>query len=181
MSDVTNKVFAALLTAALVGMGSGIVASGLVPTHKLEKDAYPIEVKGATAVASEPSEPAKPAPITTEEWAKADPAKGEEIATKCQQCHNLNKGDPDKIGPDLYNVVGRPRGAEPGFAYSDAVKKLGGNWTPENIAEFIYKPSAYAPGTKMSFPGLPKAEDRADVIAFLNTKSDAPENLKDAK
>ena len=71
--------------------------------------------------------------------------------------------------------------AEPGFAYSDAVKKLGGNWTPEDIAEFIYKPSAYAPGTKMTFPGLPKPEERADVIAFLNSKSDSPVDLKSAK
>ena len=74
-------------------------------------------------------------------------------------------------------MIGRPRGSVAGFGYSDAIKKLGGSWSVQEISNFIYKPSAYAPGTKMSFPGLPRAEDRADVLAFLNKQSDAPVDL----
>jgi cytochrome c len=182
MALETNKIVASLLVAGLVGMVSGLVSSGLVPKQKLEKDAYPIAVKAPAEAAAAPAAgDEKPAPIPDDLWAKADPAKGQEIAAKCQQCHTLDKGGPTKIGPNLYGVVDRPRGGQAGFSYSDAVKKLGGTWTPENIAEFIYKPSAYAPGTKMTFPGLPKAEDRADVIAYLNKDSDAPIDLAKAK
>ncbi len=107
--------------------------------------------------------------------AKADPAQGEKIATKCKACHDLTKGGKNKVGPHLWGVVGREHAAVPDFAYSDAMKKFAGKpWTFEDLDKFLTKPKDYAPGTKMSFPGLPKAEDRAALLRWLRDQSDSP-------
>lgn len=179
MSFEINKVLAAVLTALILGMVTGLIAEGIVPAgEKLAKNSYPIAVTASSESAGPaPAADDKPAPIPADIFAKADPAHGEEIAKKCAQCHTFEKGEPNKIGPNLFDVIGRPRASIEGFSYSDAVKKLGGAWTPQDIAAFIFKPSAYAPGTKMTFPGLPKPQDRADVEAFLNKESDHPVDL----
>jgi cytochrome c len=107
--------------------------------------------------------------------ASADPAKGEKIAAKCKACHDLTKGGKNKIGPHLWGVVGREHASVPDFAYSDAMKKFAGKpWTFEDLDKFLTKPKDYAPGTKMSFPGLPKAEDRAALLRWLRDQSDSP-------
>jgi cytochrome c len=100
--------------------------------------------------------------------AAADAGKGGRIFNKCKACHSTDPGVV-KVGPSLHGVVNRPQGAEPGFNYSSAVAGLGGTWTPENLNTFLTKPSAYAPGTAMTFAGLPKEKDRANVIAYLET------------
>lgn len=100
--------------------------------------------------------------------AEADAGKGERVFRKCQACHKLGEGE-NGTGPTLHNVVGRPIASEAGFNYSDALASLEGDWTPEHLEEFLHKPSGYAPGTAMSFAGLPKIEDRADVIAYLQS------------
>ena len=107
----------------------------------------------------------------------ADPAAGEKIAAKCKACHDLSKGGPNKIGPNLWDIVGNKQAHLDNFSYSDAVKGLGGQWTYENLNKFLTKPKDYAPGTKMTFPGLSKPEDRAAVIAYLRTLSDSPKPL----
>ena len=107
----------------------------------------------------------------------ADPAAGEKIAAKCKACHDLSKGGPNKIGPNLWDIVGNKPAHLDNFSYSDAVKGLGGQWTYENLDKFLTKPKDYAPGTKMTFPGLPKPEDRAALIAYLRTLSDSPKPL----
>jgi len=180
MSLELNKIGAAILFALLVGKVSGMVAEGVLPVEtKLAKDSYPIAgAEAAPAAAAAPVADEKPAPIPAEMFAKADPAHGAEIAKKCAQCHSFGKGEPNHVGPNLWDVIGRPRASAPGFSYSDTLKGLGGSWSPQEIAAFIYKPSAYAPGTKMSFAGLPKPEERADVLAYLNTQSDHPVDLK---
>jgi cytochrome c len=106
--------------------------------------------------------------------AKADPKKGEQIAKVCETCHNFQKGQGAKIGPDLWDVVGRPVASFPGFAYSDALKKIGGDWTYEKLNDWISDPKAMAPGTKMTYPGEKDGEKRADVLAYLQTLSDKP-------
>jgi cytochrome c len=178
MSLEITKFVAGLLTALIVGIVGGLIGQVVVPVEKLAKDTYPIEVKEAAAApaAAAPADD-KPVPLTPEIFAKADLAKGEETAKKCAQCHNWEKGSGTKVGPTLYGVIGRARASVAGFGYSDALKGLGGTWTPQEIGNFIYKPAAYAPGTKMGFAGLPKTEDRADVIAYLNKQSDAPVDL----
>lgn len=106
--------------------------------------------------------------------AAADPKKGQAIARKCQSCHSLEQGGGTKVGPNLYGVAGRPKGSVPGFAYSDALKKLGGAWSDEDLDHFLTKPSAFAKGTKMTFAGLPDPQERADVIAYLHSLGSPP-------
>jgi cytochrome c len=184
MSFELNKILGALLTAFIVAFVTGLVGNGLVPSEKREgggKEAYPIKVANAPAAAAAPAAAeAKPAPLPPELLAKADPVKGEEIAKKCAQCHSFAKGEPNHVGPNLWGVIGRARASAPGFSYSDSLKALGGNWTVQEIGAFIYNPKLYLPGTKMGFIGLPKPEDRVDVLAWLNKNSDAPVDLAKA-
>ncbi|MBA3908442.1 MAG: cytochrome c family protein [Rhodobacter sp.] len=100
--------------------------------------------------------------------ASADAAAGESVFKKCSACHKLNSTD--GVGPRLNGVVGRAKGAIGGFGYSEAMLAVGAeSWTPENLAAFIENPKKYLPGTKMAFNGLPKAEDRANLVAYLAT------------
>lgn len=100
-------------------------------------------------------------------FAAADAAAGEKVFGKCKACHKLD--GTDGTGPHLNGVVGRAIATAGGFGYSDALKGLGGNWEPERLNEFLTSPKGYAPGTKMSFAGLPKPEDRANLIAYLQS------------
>lgn len=97
----------------------------------------------------------------------ADVDRGAKIFKKCASCHNINKGEGAKVGPNLYGVVGRAKGSIAGFAYSDGLKTKGGAWDREAINQFITKPKDYIAGTKMAFPGLKKPQERADVILYL--------------
>jgi len=92
---------------------------------------------------------------------------GAKIFKKCASCHTIGKGEGAKVGPNLFGVMGRKRGAVSGFAYSEAMKTKGGSWDAETVSQFITKPKDFLPGTKMGFPGLKKPQDRADVILFL--------------
>ena len=109
--------------------------------------------------------------------AKADPAKGQQVFNKCMACHNADKGGANQLGPNLWDMIGEPIGQGKGFAFSDALSKKGGTWDWDNLSQWLTSPSAFAPGTKMTFAGLGNPQDRADVIAFLNSHSDAPKPL----
>ncbi len=100
--------------------------------------------------------------------ASADPGKGAKVFGKCKACHRVEKGV-NATGPSLYGVVGRPVASIEGFGYSGALKGLGGTWEPARLNEFLSGPKAYAPGTKMTFAGLKKETDRANVIAYLQS------------
>ena len=89
-------------------------------------------------------------------------------------CHNYEKGNANKVGPNLWNIINRPKASVDGFAYSKALLDIGGKWTYEELSEFLYKPKQYVEGTKMNFSGLKKAEDRANLILFLRDHSDNP-------
>src|SRR6202000_236434 len=93
---------------------------------------------------------------------------------KCEQCHDTSSAKTVKIGPPLYGVVGRARASIAGFDYSSAMKDKGGNWTFDELFKFTKAPGAYIPGTKMSFAGLSRAQDRINLIAFLRTNTDSP-------
>ncbi len=108
--------------------------------------------------------------------ADADPDSGARVFKKCAACHKLEKGE-NSTGPYLYGVVGREVASADGFGYSDPMKAHGGEWTPEELSEFLAKPSAVVPGTSMSFAGLNKVGDRVDVIAYLNDHSDEPYDI----
>ena len=101
----------------------------------------------------------------------ADIGKGHDISHKCEQCHDLSNGGPNKIGPNLWGIVGRPRASHPGFDYSAAMKAKGGSWTFDELFKFLKSPGAYIVGTKMSFAGLTSAQDRINIIAYLRQDS----------
>lgn len=178
MSLETNKIAAAVLTAGVVAMLSGFVADLLVHSPTLEEDAYPVVVASDETPAAEPQDtgPASLLPLL----ADADPANGEKLTRACQACHSFDKGGANKVGPNLYGVVGAVMGHLEGFAYSDAMMakhEAGDTWTYENLNHFIEDPRGWLPGTKMSYGGMSKVEDRADVVAYLRQQSDSPPPL----
>ena len=99
---------------------------------------------------------------------------GQKLFKKCGTCHNYEKDSANKIGPNLWNIINRPKASIGGFAYSKALTEIGGKWGYEELAEFLYKPKKYVKGTKMNFVGLKKVEDRANLILFLRDQSDNP-------
>jgi cytochrome c len=168
-----NKVIGAILVGGLVSMVSGTVAHFLVSpaTHGGEVAA----VSGGPAAA--PPAPGAIEPVSPL-LAKADPHQGEEIAKKCQACHDFTKGGPNKIGPNLWGIVGSKPAEVAGFSFSPAMKAREAQpWTYEALNDFLASPRTLVPGTKMTFPGLPKLEDRAAVIAYLRSLADKPAPL----
>lgn len=176
-----NKLMAAVLTAGIIAMGSGVVSRILYNPHFPEENAYRVEglEGGETAVAASDAGEAEAKPLGVL-LASADPSAGEGVVKKCTSCHNLGKGEPNKIGPHLWDIVNRPIGSDPDFAYSSAMKGHGGNWDYEALYAFLKAPKEYVPGTKMSFAGLSKQEDRVNLIAYLRTLSDDPAPLPPA-
>ena len=162
----------ALLIAAWVVWGSNQIGNTLVHAEELAENAYKIEVAdkgdGATEQAAAPVEESVLVLL-----ASASIEKGEKAAKKCLGCHTLEKGGANKVGPNLWNILGRKKGASEGYAYSDALLSLGTTWSYENFNDFLKNPKEYAPGTKMSF-ALKKASDRANVILYLRDNSDNP-------
>lgn len=166
-----NKLVAAILTAGIIASGSGVLSRMLYSPHQLEEPVLRVEAPSAAGAAAAPAEEAKPLPVLL---AAADPAAGEKVAKKCASCHNFDKGGPNKVGPNLWGVVGRPIASHEGFSYSPALAGKGGDWTWDDLNHFITDPKGFAPGTKMSFAGLKKDTERADLLAYLRTLSDSP-------
>jgi cytochrome c len=168
-----NKVAAAVLSAALLAMLTGFIAKQIYHPRKLENPAYEIAAgveAPTTQTASAPSGPGEIGPLL----AKADPANGEKAAKKCAQCHSFEKGGPNKIGPNLWNIVGAKHAAHEGYSYSGAMQSTPGNWDYESLNMFLYNPRAYISGTKMTFAGVKNDQERADIIAYLQTLVDNP-------
>jgi cytochrome c len=163
-----------VLFAGIVALGSSIVAGEVFHSERPEKMGYPIE---GVEVEGEPGEAAKPIEFYL---ASADPAKGQQVFNKCTACHTVEKGAPNQLGPNLWGVLGEPVGKGHGFAFSPALAEKGGTWNWDNLSEWLTSPKAFAPGTKMTFAGISNPQDRANVIAFLNSKSDAPRPLPTA-
>ena len=159
-----TKVAASLCGALLVFMLAGWAAEGIYHVGGHGEAAYVVEIGSDDAAEEEVDE----GPAFSEVLASADPDKGANVFKKCQACHKLEEGA-NATGPTLYNVVGRPIGGVDGFGYSDAMASHGGDWTPEALNEFLTKPSNYMPGTAMSFNGLNKIDDRANLVAYLQT------------
>lgn len=172
-----NKILAAVLVAGIVAMLTGFVSKQLVHSEELKQDAFHIEAAAGDAGAGGAGKAAGPEPILAM-LAGADAARGEKVAKACAACHTFTKGSPAGVGPNLWGVLGGPKDHMAGFAYSGELPKVGGGtWTYEELNKFLWKPKGYAPGTKMSFAGIKKAEDRAALLAWLRTQADAPKAL----
>jgi cytochrome c len=106
--------------------------------------------------------------------ARANPARGEQLSAQCQACHSFEEGGAVRLGPTLYGIAGRQIGGYPDFEYSEAMSALGGDWTLEELDTFLADPMGQLPGTRMIYVGVPQQQERADVIAYLNTLTDNP-------
>jgi len=168
----------ALLICAWVVYGSNAIGNLLVHVEEHEPVGY------ASAEADE-EKPLTDEQLTKEEeeldiaavMGAADPAAGEKVFGKCKSCHSADQGGGNKVGPNLWNVVGRDKAAVPDFSYSGALSELEGDWSYENLYKFLKSPKNYAPGNKMTFGGLKKSKDRANVIAYLREHADSPKPL----
>ncbi|MEV5034944.1 cytochrome c family protein [Sphingobium sp. LMC3-1-1.1] len=166
MGDRFNTAAGWALFAGIIALGGAIVSSKFFHEERPEKMGYAIEgveAEGGSAAASGPG-------LNTL-LASADVAAGEKVFAKCAACHTSNQGGANGIGPNLYATVGEGIGqGKGGFAFSDALKSKGGNWTFENLDHWLTSPREFAPGTKMTFAGLGNPVDRANLIAWLNTQ-----------
>jgi cytochrome c len=168
-----NKIFGAVLGTALFVVALSILVSGLMESDKAEKPGMEV------VVTEQPADGGTPAPEVAPDWGTvlptADVATGEKVHQRCLQCHDFTKGGPNKIGPNLYGVVGGHHSHEPSFTYSAAMKALAEKtWDYDALNEFLKNPKVAIPGTKMAFAGLSKEQDRINLIAYLRTLSDAP-------
>lgn len=179
MSLELNKIAGAVLVAALVAHVSGTVASILVqPEHGAGHGEM---AGGHDAGGTAPVETA-PAPLepVSPLLAAADAAAGQAVAKKCATCHSFEDGGANKVGPNLWNIVSSPTAhLGDAFAYSDALKAVGGAWDYETLNAFIAQPKTAVPGTKMAFAGIKSAQDRANLIAYLRSLSPSPAALPD--
>jgi cytochrome c len=174
-----NKIAGAVLFTCLAVLTLNITASAVFTPPKLDKPGYDIAVPETAVQEAGPAAGAQDQPVEVV-LASADPKRGETAAKKCATCHTFGKGEPNKVGPNLHNVVNRRKASAPGFNYSAALKAKGGTWTFDDIYHFIANPKAFVPGTSMSFAGIPRPSERGDIIAFLNGQSDSPAALPKA-
>lgn len=166
MDTRSNTIAGWVLGGGIAALGLSIASGMLFEAEAPEagKQGYAIqgvESGDAGAVAA--------VPIATL-LATADVAKGEAIFKKCVACHTIASGGANGIGPNLWATVGKPLASHAGFAYSDALKTKGGNWTFEAMNDWLANPKKYAPGNKMTFAGLGNPEERAAVILYLNSQ-----------
>jgi cytochrome c len=172
-----NKIIAAILMVALLVIGLGKIADGVFHVKKPKNPGYQVEVENQlTSIKSEPAEVVEKIDIAAI-MALGDVSSGEKVFKKCAACHSINKGGKNKIGPALYNIVGRAVGGVGDYKYSKALASYGKVWTFEELNGFLLKPASYIKGTKMSYAGLRKEKDRASVIKYLNQNSDSPKPL----
>lgn len=174
-----NKVAASILCGLLLIWGLRIFSDALFHVEPLAANAYVVE--GVEVAAVDTAGPAVPeGPSLAVLLAEASADSGERVFRKCQACHTLEQGGRNGTGPNLYDVVGRALGATAGFRYSDALLGHGGDWGYEELDAYLENPRKAIPGNKMSFAGLRKTTDRADVIAYLRGYGDNPPPLPEA-
>lgn len=165
----------AVFTTLLVMLLIGNVVNELTHHEPLERNAYAV-------IAADDPEPAAAAPVATAPalepitalLASADLEAGKKAAKRCGACHTFNDGGAKKAGPNLWDIVGKEKGAVAGFSYSDAMRETGGVWNYDDLNAFLADPKAFIEGTKMNFPGFKKVQDRAAVIAYMRQQAATP-------
>src|SRR6516225_8643253 len=174
-----NKILGAVLATCIVLLVTSFTASALFASKPPEKPGFAIAAKEAgggskEAAAAAPSEPIEKLLQT------ASVEKGQAAAKVCTTCHTFEKNGPNRVGPNLYGIVGDHKGEGRGFNFSAPMKAKGGTWTYDDLNQFITNPKGFVPGTAMGFAGVTKDSERADIIAYLRTLSDNPVPLPTA-
>ena len=167
LNKILGAVFGTCIVLLVTSFSAGAIFSPVMP----EKPGYAIAVKEAAPPPSVPIEKL----LQT-----ASVEKGEAAAKKCAACHSFEKNGPNKVGPNLYGIVGDKKGEGRGFNFSAAMKAKGGTWSYDDLNQFISNPKGFVPGTAMGFAGIQKDSERADVIDYLHTLSDNPVTLPTA-
>jgi cytochrome c len=178
-SFTLNKVAGAVLMVLILTMGVGIVSDIIFKPTIPGKPGYEIVLASAPDSTSEVEAVPEVEPIS-ERLIAASATDGQKVAKKCAACHTFDQGGANKVGPALWDIVGRKPGGLDGFRYSAAMGTYGGEnpeWTYEELDHFLASPKKLIAGTSMGFAGLRKPEDRADIIAYLREQSDAPQPL----
>ena len=174
-SDNFNKWAGAILSALLLLFALSVVIKETAPEGPPAKAGFEVaemkEASGAGETAAAAAVPDQPIAVAMK---TADADTGTKLGKACQACHSFDKGGQAKVGPNLWGIVGRKVASMDGFAYSEAMKGKGGNWGYDELYKFLANPKGVVVGTKMGFAGYPKFDDRANVIAYLRTLSDAP-------
>ena len=169
-----NKIVAAILMVALLVIGIGKLSSIVFHVEKPRVPGYVVEVSQVASGSNAETKIVEEKVDISALMAMGDVVSGEKVFKKCAACHSIAKGGKNKIGPALYNVVGRKVGDISDYKYSKALAAYGKEWTFEELNGFLIKPTKWVKGTKMAYAGLRKEKDRASIIKYLNENSDNP-------
>jgi cytochrome c len=183
MNPYVNMTVGALLATVFVMMSVSIASEGIFHSPAPEKEGFAIVAAEEPAGGEAGAEAAPAAVPVGQLMASADAAAGATVFKKCQSCHSIEKGGPNKVGPDLWGVVNRPVATHEGFSYSAGMKDFskGGQetWTFDHLNHFLSGPKAYVKGTAMGFAGLKNDKERANLLAYIREQSDSPAPLPD--
>lgn len=172
-----NKIAGAVLTAGMIAMAAGFIARALVSPVPLAENVYKVAgVPAAGTGAAKGGPVAAPEPVAPL-LAAAKAEEGEKKFKACAACHTVDKGGANRVGPNLWETIGKKKAGVGGFAYSKGLVEKGGEWSYEDLNLFLANPKGFVPGTKMTFAGIAKAQDRADLIAYLRARADNPKPL----
>ena len=170
-----NKIAGAILGSLILVLAIRFGMETLFEVERPAKEAYHVEgvvvkaTDGGTNTVAEEAIPDFGTVLPT-----ADANAGKAVSARCEQCHDISKGGPNKIGPELWDIIGRPRATAAGFSFSSAMMADHSAWTYESLFKYLKSPQATVPGTKMSFAGLRSTTDRINLLAFLRTQADTP-------
>jgi len=173
----TNNILGGILAAVILIFIADNLGDFAIPPYEPVQEKEATVIKKSTPAQS--GEKKAPAPVQSlgALLASASMDRGKKVAKKCASCHTFNKGGKNKIGPNLFAILGRDRGSADGYSYSGAMKKIGGKWGFDDLNKFILKPKQFLPKTKMTFAGIKKAGDRAALILYMRSFADAPAAL----
>lgn len=176
VNKILASIFVAFIVIGLISILGDTIING--KNNEQVKNAYYIditEMKTSNAIANTENE--EISEQISMFLTSASFEKGEKLFKKCSACHSYKKGSANKVGPNLWNIINRPKASIQDFTYSKALAEFSGNWGYEELNQFLFKPKEYIQGTKMNFSGLKKEEDRADLLLFLREQADIPADL----